>query len=66
MPSGPHIDSLVYTPHKYYLTPTRTGHFSLEGPDCVTVLETHILLDVTTKYHHRVVVLFHATRRTLD
>ena len=66
MPSVPHIDSLLYTSHKYSLTPTRANHLRLEGPDGVTVLETHILFDVTPKDHNRVVILFHSTCWTFD
>ena len=38
----------------------------LEGPDGVPVLLTHVILDVLAEDHDRVVVLLHATRRTLD
>jgi hypothetical protein len=39
---------------------------SLKRPDGVSVLFTHILFDVLPENNHRVIVLFHATLRTLD
>ena len=63
----------AHTPYQgnFYLPAARSpasrpSHLELEGPDGISVLFPHIVLDVLSKDDQGVVVLLHATRRTLD
>jgi hypothetical protein len=48
------------------VTAPRLGQLSLEGPDGILVPKSNIVFNLPTKYDIGVVVLLHATRRTVD
>ena len=58
----------AHTPYQgnFYLPAARPSHLELEGPDGISVLFPHIVLDVLSEDYQGVVVLLHAARRTLD
>ena len=58
--------AIIVSPYYFLAGTSRPSHFRLERPDGLSVLLTHVLFDVFAKDHEGVVVLFHATRRTLD